>query len=354
MDDKSMSALIDLASKITNFVGSNKCMEEYNKHKIQYLHVFVAFGLGAGIVYWLYKDFDFSGVWKLLKYQTKWIWMFASLLFGVLSHVARGLRWRISLEPMGEFPKRRNCINAIFISYLSNMIIPRVGELSRCMVLSMYDKISFSKSLGSVVAERFVDTICICTLTLITVVMFAPMFGEFFRQTGFNISFSSIKMMLVVSAAIVVLGILAFLIVRKFAIMGKVKSIAKNMWEGFVALKNMKSKSWLYLFYTASIWLCYFLHFYLTFYCFGFTENLGLSAGMVLFIVGSVAVVVPTPNGAGPWHLAVITMMILYGINEADARIFALIVHTIQTFLVILLGIYGFLALPLSNKNQEK
>lgn len=65
---------------------------------------------------------------------------------------------------------------------------------------------------------------------------------------------------------------------------------------------------------------------------FRFSDDLGVMAGLVMFAVGSIAVVVPTPNGAGPWHFAVITMMMLYGVGKEDAGIFALLVHGIQTF----------------------
>ena len=60
----------------------------------------------------------------------------------------------------------------------------------------------------------------------------------------------------------------------------------------------------------------------------------------------------PTPNGAGPWHFAIISMMMLYGVNVTDAGIFALIVHGIQTFLVVLLGVYGLAALPFTNRHR--
>ena len=60
-----------------------------------------------------------------------------------------------------------------------------------------------------------------------------------------------------------------------------------------------------------------------------------------MFVGGTFAVSVPTPNGAGPWHFAVITMMMLYGVNATDAGIFALIVHGIQTLLVIVLASTG-------------
>jgi hypothetical protein len=96
---------------------------------------------------------------------------------------------------------------------------------------------------------------------------------------------------------------------------------------------------------TIGIWASYFLHYYLTFFCFDFTANLGMACALVTFVVGSIAVVVPTPNGAGPWHFAVKTMLILYGVAEEKALYFVLIVHTVQTMLVILLGVWAWGAL---------
>ena len=63
---------------------------------------------------------------------------------------------------------------------------------------------------------------------------------------------------------------------------------------------------------------------------------------------------VPTPNGAGPWHFAVKTMLILYGVADQNALYFVLIVHTVQTMLVIIMGIYAWVALSfLSNKEMK-
>ena len=136
---------------------------------------------------------------------------------------------------------------------------------------------------------------------------------------------------------------------RNLTVFAKVRGLISNIWLGCMSIRHVRSP-WLYILYSWGIWACYYLHFYLTFYSFGFTSHLGWLAGLVLFVVGSIAVVVPTPNGAGPWHFAVITMMMMYGITKEDAGIFALLVHGIQTFLLILLGIYGLVALPLTNK----
>ena len=118
-------------------------------------------------------------------------------------------------------------------------------------------------------------------------------------------------------------------------------------------MKNVKNKP-LFIFFTLAIWLSYFLHYYLTFFCFEATSSLGLSAALVTFIVGSIAVIVPTPNGAGPWHFAVKTMLILYGIADTDALYFVLIVHTVQTLLVVALGVLASVSLSWNFRHSTK
>ena len=129
----------------------------------------------------------------------------------------------------------------------------------------------------------------------------------------------------------------------------KVKATLGGIWQGVVSLKNVRNIP-LFIFFTFGIWLSYFFHYYLTFQCFEATSHLNLMCGLVTFIVGSIAVIVPTPNGAGPWHFAVKTMLILYGIQANDALFFVLIVHSVQTLLVVLLGIYAWIALAFTGK----
>ncbi|MDR0893190.1 MAG: flippase-like domain-containing protein [Mediterranea sp.] len=312
--------------------------------------------LGSFILYWVYRDFDFSQVRETLLHGTRWGWMLFSLLFGVLAQAFRGWRWRQMLEPLGAYPKRSNCVNAIFVSYAASLVIPRIGEVSRCGILSKYDKVSFAQSLGTVVTERLVDMLTILLVTVVTVLLQFPLFATFLHQTGTKIPsllhlFSSVWFYMALCCFIGILLLLYFL--RKtFSFYEKVKGFAISLREGILSLRGVQGLP-LFLFYTLAIWACYFLHFYFTFYCFGFTSGLGLMAALVMFVGGTFAVIVPTPNGAGPWHVAIITMMMLYGINVEEAGIFALIVHGVQTFLVVLLGVYGLAALPLANRTRQ-
>lgn len=312
--------------------------------------------LGVIILIWIYHDFDFKRVIPVLKEEINYGWFLFSLLFGVLAQVFRGWRWGLSLAPLGEYPRKSNSVYAIFVSYAANLILPRIGEVSRCGILSKYDKVSFSKSLGTVVSERLVDTVCIAFITVFTLLLQSGVFARFFQITGtrggfFIHLFSSTNFYISIVCLLAVVILLLWLL-RNLTLFARMRGLLKNVWTGILSIKDVRSP-WLYVGYTIGIWACYFLHFYITFYSFQFSAELGWMAGLVMFVVGSIAVIVPTPNGAGPWHFAIITMMMMYGIDKEDAGIFAIIVHGIQTFLLILLGIYGLVALPLTNKNKD-
>ena len=133
------------------------------------------------------RSFDFSKAEEVLLHQTNWWWMLLSLFFGVMSHVLRGWRWKQTLEPLDAHPKTSDCVDAIFVSYATNLVLPRVGEVSRCGVLAKYDNVSFAKSLGTVVTERLVDTLCILLITGITFLVQMPVFFRFFEETGTKI-----------------------------------------------------------------------------------------------------------------------------------------------------------------------
>ena len=332
-------------------------MEGTGRKKIfkKVLQVIFPLLLGVFILVWVYRDFNFQRVGEVMLHGMDYGWIVLSLVFGVFANLFRGWRWKLALEPLGEYPKTSNCVYAIFISYASNLVIPRVGEVTRCGVLSKYDGVSFPKSLGTVVSERMIDTLCVGLITGMVLLSQMPVFATFFAETGTDVGryaevLTSGHFYLIV-LCVVAIGLLGFFLIRNIALFAKLKGILQNVWQGIVALKDIKHIP-LYIIYTLGIWVCYFFEFYLAFFAFDFSAHLGISAGLVMFVVGTLAVIVPTPNGAGPWHFAVMTMLMLYGVGKEDAGIFALLVHGIQTFLLILLGIYGLLALPFTNKTK--
>lgn len=312
--------------------------------------------LGGVILYWMYRDFDFKNVSRVVLHEMDWTWMLLSFPFGILAQMFRGWRWQMSLNPIGEYPRASTSINSIFLSYAVSLVVPRIGEFARCGVLKRYDGVSFTKALGTVVTERIIDSLLVLAITLLTLFFQLRVFDRFFSRTGTNIEimfdrFSTTGYVVTTVCAVAVLILLWYLL-RRFSIYNKVKCTISGLMQGVFSLRGVKNMP-LYVVFTLGIWVSYFLHYYLTFFCFEATSGLGMACALVTFIVGSIAVIVPTPNGAGPWHFAVKTMLILYGVGETDALYFVLIVHSVQTLLVILLGIYAWMALAFTKKRKR-
>ncbi len=304
--------------------------------------------LGGAILYWMYRGFDFEQVRNVLLHEMDWTWMLLSFPFGIMAMALRGWRWRLTLDPVTGMPRRSVAVNSIFLSYAASLVVPRIGEFTRCGVMKRWEGISFTKALGTVVTERIVDMLLMLIIVGATLLLEMSTFGTFFKKTGTNISgiLSGFTWAgwLVTAICLVAVIILLWILLRHLSVYDKVKTTLGGIWEGITSLRNVRSVP-LFMLMTVGIWLCYFLHYFLTFFCFDFTKDLGLSCALVTFVVGTIAVIVPTPNGAGPWHFAVKTMLILYGVQDEQALYFVLIVHTVQTLLVILMGVYAWLRL---------
>ena len=309
--------------------------------------------LGSAILYWMYRDFDFQRIEHVVTQEMNWWWMLLSFPFGILAQTFRGWRWRQALEPLGERPRRTVSVNSIFLSYAVSLIVPRIGEFARCGVLKRWDNVPFPKALGTVVTERAIDSLLVIIIIGTTLLTQFTVFDKFFQKTGTRMDeilagFTSTGWLVTAVCGIAVLLLLYF-IIRRLSIYNKVKDMFKGLIQGAMSVKHVRNLP-LYIFFTIAIWGSYFLHYYLTFFCFEATSSLDFDCAIVTFIVGSIAVIVPTPNGAGPWHFAVKTMLILYGVASNDALFFVLIVHSVQTLLVILLGIYAWLALNFTSR----
>ena len=351
--------------------------------------------LGGAILYWMYRGFDFQMVRHVMLHEMDWTWMLLSFPFGILAQAFRGWRWKQTLEPLGARCEVRGtryentstnekdcdsganisrtshlaprtskknirssvCVNAVFLSYAASLVIPRIGEFTRCGVLKRWEGVSFSKALGTVVTERAVDTLIVMLYSGLILLIEMSIFGTFFRKTGTSmdriLSSFSLTGWLVTGVCGVAALILLHLLLKNLSIYNKVKTTLGGIWEGVLSLRGVKNLP-LYLLLSIGIWVCYFLHYYLTFFCFDFTADLGIGCALVSFVVANFAVIVPTPNGAGPWHFAIKTMLILYGVQDEQALYFVLIVHTVQTLLVVALGIYAWVALLFTRRNLEE
>ena len=309
--------------------------------------------IAAVVLYFVYRDYDFSEFSSRLS-EMRLGWLFAALSFSAIGPLLRGLRWNLLLEPIGYIVPRRDTILTVFTGYAANIIIPRFGEISRCAILDEYDKVPFSKSFGTLVAERFVDMILLILIAAGTIITQYDKFLSLFAGKADVTAEQEViekQPQWGLIAIIAALLLLCWWLCAKFHLWQKVVQFVKDFWAGFLSLKQVRNLP-LFLIYSVGIWICYYLEMYLAFYCIDSIAAVGPIAGLVCFVSGSIAVLVPTPNGAGPWHFAITSMLVLYGVSQYDAQTFALVLHTSQTATYLLCGAIAWIALHFVRRNQ--
>jgi uncharacterized protein (TIRG00374 family) len=312
--------------------------------------------VGAFIFWLIYKDQDIDRIKSVLKNDVNYFWVLVALLIGLLSHISRTLRWGLMIEPIEHKPKFANTFIAVMVGYLMNMVFPRMGEISRCGIISQYEKVSFAKLLGTVVAERVVDVISLLILLVVVII------AQFGKMAGFINSNLEIKEKLtaivsspVLPAGLAVLAVLLFVFRKAFrhtAVYAKITEVLNNFKEGFVSIGSIKKKFWFY-FHSVFIWLMYYLMLYANFYAFDFTKALNPIAGLTTFVMASFGMVAPVQGGIGAWHFMAKEALALYGVSNENGIIFAFVAHSAMTLMIIIIGMISLLVLPFVNRRNH-
>jgi uncharacterized protein (TIRG00374 family) len=305
--------------------------------------------LGCWLLWYLYRDMDFGEIWRVIRGGVRYDILLFSLLFGLFANIIRSYRWGLLIGTLGEKFQIRNLIYAVLGNYAINFVLPRVGEVWRCGIVAKYERIPFSKLLGTLVIDRVVDTLSVGTIALFIFIFNVGFIDRFLTvNPTFRIVFPNEWLAggLILVAAVWV----TFARLRHLTLIRKAKDFLLNVWEGMKSVWLMKRKR-LFLLQTVLIWILYFCFFYVTFYAFGFTRHLGVGAGLIAFTASSIAVAVPVQGGIGVWHFTVIATLMCFNVSETDAAAFALVVHGVQSLWQILCGLFGIVALPVVNKS---
>lgn len=268
---------------------------------------FFAFLLVTIFLFWLvYRDQNFGDLMRVLRDDVDYTWIWVAIVFGLLSHVSRSLRWQMLTKSMGYQISFMNSFMGVMIGYFANLAIPRMGEFTRCGVVSKYENVPFSKLLGTVVTERVFDMVMLLLLTLIVVLSQFKQVGIFLdsneeiKQKLYAIIHSPWTLVVLVMLIVGVIGFFWF--VRKGTFFARLHRFLAGVKEGLLTVKDVEHK-WLFIGHTVFIWLMYFLMLYVCFFCFQFTSHLGPMIGLAVFVLSSYGMVAPVQGGVGAWHL---------------------------------------------------
>lgn len=316
------------------------------------LDYIVPIAISVVLVVWLFNKVHFRDVISTVRAGCDFRWVIAMMAVTTLSHIVRGVRWGIQLRGAGV---RRMSVTAesvaIFGAYSLNLVFPRLGEVWRCVWVSRSQDVSLSTVVGTDVGDRLSDLVVVASLGVLALIVAHPALMDFMSHYSVGRDISHIvddKLMWLLLAAVIGLfwSILHF--GRKFRWVQRVRGSLKEVWQGFHVLFTMNGK-FAYALLTIGIWTCYFMETYLMFEAFPFTRTLmhapgtayGLVPGLVVFVFGSFSMAIPSNGGLGPWNLAVMFALSLYGITDTQGAAFSMVMWSFQALMLVILGLFS-------------
>ncbi len=315
----------------------------------------------VGLCYVLFKGIDFKEMMQIIRTQCDFRWIAAALVVSIFSHIFRAMRWNIQLQALGIRAPLHVLVYSVFGTYAVNLVLPRLGELWRSTYVAQRQDAPFAAVFGSMVAERLADTLTVLLLTLAVFVLASTTLVDYLRQSEATyqaaVALVSSPWLWVAVAACAAAAVWFF--TRRPAegtVLWKARRFVDGLWQGFAVIAKMPGKG-RWLFYTALIWGAYFTQMLLAFYAFPFTSEVmshyGILAVLVTFVFSSISMGVPSNGGIGPYQWAIIFALGIYGVDKLQASAFGNLILGSQTALLILLGIFTFVAITLDKKKKS-
>lgn len=312
----------------------------------------ILFLLSILLLWYTFKGVKLSEVIGSLK-EIKYIYVVISFLLGGIAYYVRAIRWKILIKSIGYDSKSVNSNISVAISYFSNLIFPRAGEIIRCSTMSKLENIPVNKLFGTVILERIIDVILLCLVILLAFIFGEESLNNFLkevlkiREEGAHIDK---KYYILILISILLFLLIIIIAIKNTFLYKKIIHFFIGVKAGVLSIKNIDKKMYFFV-YTLVIWGCYFFMNFIVFFSFKETNNFGMSEGLVLLAVGGLSMLIPVQGGIGSYHLAVKIMLHFYGISEVTAISFPTLVHTTQTLLAIMFGGISFIYLGTVIKN---
>ncbi|MCJ8166815.1 flippase-like domain-containing protein [Pontibacter sp. E15-1] len=308
-------------------------------------------GVSAFLMWYALKELDFEKMWAEFL-RADYAWVLVSLVMGVLAYVSRAIRWQMQIRPTGYRPSLRHTYNAMMIGYVANLVLPRAGEVVRCSVLRRTDGVPVNTGFGTVIAERMIDGVM---LLLAIGIAFLLEFGRVqeFLLRLFSDKYNSLEhgmsslywlfWVLLGSVAVVLFFGLRYLSrLRKNAYFRKTMAFVRGMLKGVFSITKLDNPA-AFWGHTVFVWSMYYGMSLVVFFALPATAGLSWGAALSVLVIGSLGMAAPVQGGIGVYHLLVQATLLLYGVPKEAGMAYALLAHTSQTLLVVLMGVLSFM-----------
>jgi glycosyltransferase 2 family protein len=321
------------------------------KKLLSFLKYSLLLAISALLMWFALKELDFERLWEELK-NANFMWVGLSLILAVAGYMSRAYRWQMQIRPTGHKPSFWSTYNAMMIGYVANLVLPRMGEVVRCSVLKRTDDIPVNKGFGTVIAERFVDMLMLLLVIGITFLvefgsikdfMYELVTDKYTNAEKVVVSFYWVGVILLITGLVLLIVALKYLNkLRSNSIFQKLVSFIRGVLQGIFSIAKLENQ-FAFWAHTVFVWLIYYGTSLVVFYALPATSGLSFGAALSVLVVGSLGMAAPVQGGIGIYHILVQSALLLYGIPKEGGMAYALLAHTSQTLLVVLMGVSSFM-----------
>ncbi|MFP4498600.1 MAG: lysylphosphatidylglycerol synthase transmembrane domain-containing protein [Vulcanimicrobiota bacterium] len=333
------------------------------KHLVAILKFLGFLSIGILLLWLVFRKVPLQDVMYQFRHANYW-WVLLSVVIGVISHLARAARWNILISSMGYPTKLSSTFYAVMTGYFVNAAVPRLGELTRCGVLSRKDKIPLNNLFGTVVAERAFDMLMLLLIMFLVVIFQLELLGDFVNDQvvsplyiKFHDSAGYILLVVLVLIFMLVASVLMFRLYwpkikhKGFAL--KINDFIVGFMNGLKTIQRLNQK-FAFIFWTILIWLGYGTMTYVVFKALTATSGLDFADGFTVMAIASMGMIAPVPGGIGAYHFfATLVMFELYGIPKPAAASWATIAHASQGILILSVGAVSYLMIILQIRKKN-
>ncbi|MBR5253607.1 MAG: flippase-like domain-containing protein [Bacteroidales bacterium] len=311
--------------------------------------------LGIAFIWWFWAKLgeeEKIQIWKSLS-QTNYLWFGFAIIVSLLSHYIRALRWRLMSETFGCKVSRKNSFFAVMSGYLTNLAVPRLGEVVRCTMLKQSDNIPIEKSLGTIITERIIDMIIFALLLLSTLIIEQKLLLDYIEK-NFNLDFNNLLQLFIIGLVIIIVIVALFFAfkrkIKNNKTLNKTKELVKGFLEGIKSIFKLKNPL-LFIFYSLLIWALWILGTFVCFKCLSQTEILNPIQALVTTVLGAFGPMI-TPGGIGLQPAIFAEVLETYTISRPIAYVCGWLSWISSQVGTIVVGLIAFVYFSFKKKKQ--
>ncbi len=304
--------------------------------------------ISAVLMWWALSKLDLTQAWAAVQSANYW-WLIPGIAIFFVDVWVRAWRWHYLLKPLKSIPTR-TMFPIVCIGYMGNNIYPaRAGELLRAYVLRRKEGVPVSASLATVIVERIFDGVVMLMFVVFNLNGLAQLTGE----SGF---IGDIRTLALAGTVIFAVALGIFLLAAMFPHQSlslyhryvarliparfrpKVSGLVERFWTGLESLRSPRNV--LMVFVTSVvIWLLETGKYWFVMHAFNFTVS--YFALMLMNGIVNLATTIPSaPGYVGTFDAPGIAVLRAYGVDQAVATSYTLVLHVALWLPITLLGAY--------------